>query len=338
MVKRMLPMIKRFIPFTLLLFILLGVNHSTPGLQNEIRIDEHISANDIDIFFINDFDFDDASADPLIFQYTISSSSYPQEVVIELKLIATIPKLGWNDERLLFLRTRPFTLKAPIRIDNRHLDRNTEEYFYNNGDVVDFEVASFERMEGSIRDDFMVATLMSGEELPAGKYAFTLLAIPQDPDVNVIYSYDNPKVFEILNSSAPVLVSPGGPPEDRITISTRYPIFEWDSDGCKYGIRVSEFNPTKHQTPEDALADIASLPPDAGSNVYYAGDEGKGLEGTTFLYPMTIGKKLEWGKTYVWSVIRICVTTSGPGGRHSDIFAFTVEDKRDNGGFFSCGD
>jgi len=177
-------MIKRFIPFNFLLFILLGVNHSTPALQNEIFMTEMISATNIDIFNLNDFDLDDASSNPLIFQYRISSSSYPQDIEIELELIATIPKLGWNDERLLFLRTRLFTLNAPIRIDNRHLDRNTEAYIDDNGNVVDIEVASFERMEGSIRDDFMVATLMSGEELPAGKYAFTLLAIPQDPDIS----------------------------------------------------------------------------------------------------------------------------------------------------------
>jgi len=335
--KRMLLMIKRFTPFTFLLFILLGVNHSIPALQNEIRLDLILSPENIDIFNLNDFDLDDASSNPLIFQYRISSSSYPQDIEIELEMMATVAKLDWNDKRILFLRTLPFTLNAPIAISNRVLDTSLSGIIDEGGNDVDIREASFERMDGSIRDDFMVATLMSGGELPAGKYAFTLLAIPQDPEVNVIYSYDNPMVIEILNSSSPVLVSPGGPPEERFTISTRYPIFEWDSEGCEYFIRVSEYNRSKHETPEDALVDVSNLPfPDNG--FYFGGVDGEGLEGTTFIYPMTIGKQLEWGKTYVWSVKKVCETTAGPEEFDSDIFAFTVKDERDNGGFFSCGD
>jgi len=337
MVNTMRPNIRKYFLTTLLILILLSANHSTPGLQNEIRLDLLVSPDSIDIFFINDFDFDDASSNPQILKYRISSSTYPQTMKIEMGVNATIPKLDWNNNQILFLSTRPFVLNAPISISIREIDRGTEEYIDEIGNAVRIEVESFERMEGIMRDNFALATLMSGGELPAGIYAINVLVRAVASEVSVIYGFDNPIRLDAHNSIAPVLVSPGGPPEDMITTSTRYPVFEWVSEGCKYGIRVSEYNKTKHETLEDALSDVSNLPfPDNGG--YFMGENGEGLEGTTYNYQTTIAKELDWGKTYVWAVINGCQSTSGTDVIASEIFAFTVVDERDDGGFFSCSD
>ena len=293
--------------------------------QVTVRVDEQISPDNIVIFYVGDFDLKDASSNPLIFQYRVSADAYPVEVVMRLKMEATVPVLDLSNEQILFALTDPFTLTAPITISNRVIDESTEEIIDEAGNPVDFSVDETEQLDSKTQDELVDAVTKSGK-LPAGVYTFELLVTSTDPnDPPTIYTFENPKIIEISNPTTLDLIAPGGSISEELEIFTLFPIFQWESQGCEYFIRLSEYDPSVHSSVEEALNDVSNLPfPDDGG--YFGGDDGEGLESTTLQYPLTGAKELEYGKSYAWSVRKICETTSGPEERDSDIYVFRVAD------------
>ncbi|MCH8928760.1 MAG: hypothetical protein IIB39_08615 [Candidatus Marinimicrobia bacterium] len=291
--------------------------------QVTVRVDEQISPDNIVIFYVGDFDLKDASSNPLIFQYRISADAYPVEVVMRLQMNATVPSLSLSNEQILFALTDPFTITAPITISNRVIDESTEEIIDEAGNVVNFSVARTEQLDAGTQDELVDAVTRSGK-LPAGVYTFELLVTSTDAsDPSTIYSFENPKIIEISNPTTLDLIAPGGSLSEELEIFTLFPIFQWESQGCEYFIRLSEYDPTVHSSVEEALNDISNLPfPDDGG--YFGGDDGEGLQSTTLQYPLTGAKELEYGKYYAWSVRKICETTAGPEIRNSDIYVFRV--------------
>ena len=293
--------------------------------QGTVIVNEILSPDNIVIFYVGDFDFDDAKGSPRIFEYELSATQYPQTVKITFAMNATVPSLGLNNTELLFAETDEFTFQAPIRISNRQMDRNTDEIRDINNVPVPFNVP-IRRDIGNVdpekKDDLIKAVTRSGK-LPAGTYVFKFLV-----QSSTASSVDNPfeiKIMEISNPTTLELVGPGSFLEDEVEIFTLFPIFQWESVGCEYFIRVSEYDPAVHSSVEEALNDVASLPfPDDGS--YFGGDDGEGLQSTSLQYPLSGAKLLEYGKTYVWSVKKVCVTTAGDEELNSSIFAFKIPD------------
>ena len=313
--------------FFKIIFILISLFlFSVPNSYGQVtvRVDEQVSPDNIVIFYIGDFDFTNASSNPLIFQYRISADD-TVEVVMQLRMSATVPGLGLTNEQILFALTNPFTITAPITISNRDIDENTSEIFDEAGNSVDFSVDRIEQLDSDTQKNLRDQVTQSGK-LPAGLYTFELLVTSTDAsDPPTIYSFENPKIIDISNPTTLDLVGPGGYLSEEFKIFTLFPIFQWESQGCKYGIRVSEYDPAIHSSVEEALNDVSNLPfPDDGS--YFAGDGGEGLLSTTLQYPLTGAKLLEEGKTYVWSVKKTCVTTGGDEERNSDIYAFKIAD------------
>ena len=291
--------------------------------QVTVRVDEQISPNTIVIFYVGDFDLTDASSNPLIFQYRVSADTYPVEVIMQLRMNATVPTLNLTNEQILFALTEPFTITAPITLSNRVIDESTEEIIDEAGNPVDFSVDRTEQLDRSTQDELVEAVTQSGK-LPAGVYTFELLVTSTDAsDPPTLYSFENPKILEISNPTTLDLIAPGGSISEELEIFTLFPIFQWESQGCEYFIRLSEYDPTVHSSIEEALNDISNLPfPDDGG--YFGGDDGEGLQSTTLQYPLTGAKELEYGKSYAWSVRKICETTAGPEERNSDIYVFKV--------------
>ena len=109
--------------------------------QGTITVREDIGPDEIVIFYLTDFDFNDASNSPLIFQYTLTADVFPQpDVVMELQMTASVPSLGLNNEQIIYAKTEPFTLNAGITISNRDIDLNIEEIYDLNGNAVSFGV------------------------------------------------------------------------------------------------------------------------------------------------------------------------------------------------------
>ena len=311
--------------FTLLSFT--GVNAQT----NQVEVLEIISPDDIVIFYVGDFNFIDASVDPIIFQYRISElSGNPAEVDMEFKMTATVPSLGLNNEILYHVRSLPDEpLKwdgHPLTITNRIIDKNTRDRGFINDDFghrVNFGTETLAEISDASQKDLQEEVLKVGK-LPAGKYTFFLNISSRDANTEVL-SYEKTKIIDITTPTSLDLVGPGGFLSEEFEIFTLFPIFQWESQGCEYGIRVSEYDPAVHSSVEEALNDVSNLPfPDDGS--YFAGDDGEGLESTTLQFPLTGAKLLEYGKTYVWSVKKTCITTAGGEERNSDIYAFKIAD------------
>ena len=293
--------------------------------QGTVKVDELKSPEDIVIFYVTDFDLDDASGNPRIFEYQLSASSYPQTVKIIFAMNATVPTLGLNNTELLYAETEEFEFFAPIRISNQQIDRNTDEIRDINNAPVPFNVPTV-RDIGDVdpaKKDALIDAVEKSGKLPSGAYVFSFLV-----QSSTASSVDNPfesKVIEIINPTTLDLVGPGSFLEDEVEIFTLFPIFQWESVGCEYFIRVSEYDPAVHSSVEEALNDVASLPfPDDGS--YFGGDGGGGLQSTSLQYPLSGAKLLEYGKTYVWSVKRVCVTTAADEELNSSIFAFKIPD------------
>ncbi|MCH7619606.1 MAG: hypothetical protein IH880_07550 [Candidatus Marinimicrobia bacterium] len=291
--------------------------------QGTVIVNEILSPDNIVIFYVGDFDFNDAKGSPRIFEYELSATQFPQTVKITFAMNATVPSLGLNNTELLFAETDEFTFLAPIRISNRQMDRNTDEIRDINNDPVIFGVPTVKDIgdvDPDLKDKLIKDVTESGK-LPAGTYVFTFLV-----ESSTASSVNNPfeiKIMEISNPTTLDLVSPGSYLEDEVEVFTLFPIFQWESTGCEYFIRVSEYDAAVHSSVEEALNDVSNLPfPDDGG--YYGGDDGEGLQSTSLQYPLSGAKLLEFGKTYVWSVKKVCVTTAGDEERNSDIFAFKI--------------
>jgi len=308
-----------FILFSLFLF-------SVPLMgQGTLRVNEILSPESIVIFYIGDFDFDNAEGSVRIFEYELSAIEYPQTVKITFAMNATVPSLGLNNTEILFAETDEFTIHAAIRISNRQLDRNTDKIKDINNDTVPFhvlETRDIGDVDPAKKDELIDAVTKSGK-LPAGAYVFSFLV-----ESTTASNVDNPfesRIIEITNPTTLDLIAPGGALSEELEIFTLFPIFQWESQGCEYFIRLSEYNPAVHSSVEEALNDISNLPfPDDGG--YFGGDDGEGLQSTTLQYPLTGAKELEYGKSYAWSVRKVCETTAGPEERDSDIYVFRVAD------------
>ena len=301
---------------------ILVLNSSVSSGQT-IIVNELVSPDAIKIFYIGDFSFDDASNNPIIFQYRIAADQYPQEVKMQLTMNATVPTLGLLNEEILYAETNAFTITNPITISNRVIDTKTEEIYDEAGVRVPFSVPITREPDADTQKSLIDAVTRAGK-LPSGVYTFSLEIISLS-GATVNYNFENPKIMEILNPVSLELVGPGSFLEDDVEIFTLFPIFQWESVGCEYFIRVSEYDPAIHFSVEEALNDVASLPfPDDGS--YFGGDDGLGLQSTSLQYPLSGAKLLEYGKTYVWSIKKVCVTTAGDEEINSSIFAFKIPD------------
>ena len=306
------------------LWVMVGIlilSISSVSGQNTIRVTELVSPDAIVIFYVGDFNFTNAAANPLIFKYRLSADVYPVKMKIIFGMTATVPSLGLNNDEIFFAETDSFEIFNPVIISNREIDENTSAITDITGESVSFDVIETRQLEGDLQDELIETVTQSGK-LPAGKYILFFKVSSNSADVDNDFE---DKIIDITNPTTLDLVGPGGYLSDEVEIFTLFPIFQWESQGCEYSIRVSEYDPAVHSSVEEALNDLSNLPfPDDGT--YFAGDDGDGLESTTLQYPLSGAKQLEYGKTYVWSVKKTCVTTAGDEELNSDIYAFKIAD------------
>ena len=137
-----------------------------------------------------------------------------------------------------------------------------------------------------------------------------------DTFVREIEIYE-PTFLELLSPGFETLSDAGDSP-----VFTSYPVFTWNTDmcsACSYGIRVAEFDQSKHSSFVDALNDISSLPSDQSIDFYSIPSNA-----VVFQYPSIGGFSLEAGEYYVWQLKRSYGTTVGSKEDFSDIFIFEV--------------
>ncbi len=274
-----------------------------------------------DIIYLTDFDFENGQNNPLIFGYRISvdDESYPvEDVTVAFAMTANVPSLGLNNE-LLFNAQVSMTLQAPIYITNRDLDRNIESSGVNDeaGNQITFDHFTLDMIDTEEADN-LINTIMTLGAMPSGNYSFSLMVSAPG------YSF-SPEGFEPNKQIS--IVTPANidlifPPQWHEFIGDTNPVFEWTSSGCDdYYIRISEYNPILHSSPEDALQSDAVYPyPDDGTFKSVGSD-------SQLNYSNATGKRqLEVGKTYAWQVKKVCSTTGNDQEFYSEIYGFTISE------------
>lgn len=305
---------KKLLYLTLTLFMA-GISHG----QN-IVVTAQPDLADWDIIYLTDFDFENGQNNPLIFGYRISvdDDSYPVENVhLTLSMIATIPSLGLNNE-LLFNAEVTMTLLAPIYITNRDLDRNVESrgVFDEANNQINFDHFTLDMIDQEEADN-LINTIMTLGSMPSGNYSFSLV-VDAPGYAFMPIGFEPNKQISIV---APANIDLIFPSLGYEFVSDTYPVFEWSSTGCEdYYIRICEYNPIQHSSPEDAMQSEASYPyPDNGSFVSVGSNN-------QLDYSTVNGRPLEVGKAYAWQVKKVCATTGNDQEFYSEIYGFTISE------------
>jgi len=271
-----------------------------------------------DIIYLTDFDFENGQNNPLIFGYRLSSAdgTYPvEDLTITLTMTANVPSLGLSNT-LLFNADVTMTLLAPLYISNRDLDRSVSDRGINDegGNQISFDRTVFETIDPDEATS-LINTIMTQGSMPAGNYSFTLNVTAPGYSVDYIGFQPNKQI----NIVAPANIDLIFPSLGYEFISVTYPVFEWSSTGCDdYYIRICEYNPSQHSSPEDALQSEASYPyPDNGGFVSVG-------SASQLDYSSVNGRPLEVGKAYSWQIKKVCNTTGANQEFYSEIYGFTI--------------
>ena len=123
------------------------------------------------------------------------------------------------------------------------------------------------------------------------------------------------------------LESPGGALADTSfnVVYTSYPVFNWSKGSCRNCetyIRVAEFKVGYHSSTEEAIRDERMLPFNQ-SDLWMRLDDV-----STYQYPISGARNLEYGKIYVWQIKTRRPTTSGMKDEVSSIYSFKIANKK----------
>jgi len=330
-----------FIYGLLIIPLIIGITSLQAGFL-ELRTNYFYN---FETYFISDFDFDEGSNNPDIFSYTLSYTEAtegegPIEIKIEFQMIANIPSLGLDNDRVFYIKTDPFEFLGEITLTSRDIDLNIDNIYYTGGPNIGepVDLGGVEESEFISEDMFnnIQQVVMSSGKLPAGTYLFDFSIL----NVSDAVLKNQKQVIEISNPSTLDLIAPGGTMGEENEIYTLYPQFQWESEAlmwnsdycphCGYAIRVSEYDPTRHSSLDEAINDQSNLPfPDDGGYYTIAGNL---VHAPTnlyqaqnyFQYPSTDAAPLEQGKQYVWQITKIYPTTSGSQTQESDIYIFSI--------------
>lgn len=290
------------------------------GLGQSIVVSAQPDLAEWDIIYLTDFDFENGQNNPLIFGYRISASDdvYPVENVnLSLSMTANVPSLGLNNE-MLFNAQVSMTLQAPIYITNRDLDRNVESrgiYDEANNKII-FDTFSLDMIDQTEAES-LINTIMTLGSMPSGNYSFNLSV--DAPGYSFLPDGFEPN--KQISITAPANIDLIFPSLGYEFVSDTYPVFEWNSTGCEdYYIRICEYNPIQHSSPEDAMQSEASFPyPDDGSFAPLGSNN-------QLDYSSVNGRPLEVGKAYAWQVKKVCSTTGNDQEFYSEIYGFTISE------------
>ena len=77
-------------------------------------------------YYLNSFDLGTGATNVQIFRYQLSSDQYPVDVKIRFRTSMLSPALGINNEQTIIeIQTNPFSLQAPLILDNRDISSET---------------------------------------------------------------------------------------------------------------------------------------------------------------------------------------------------------------------
>ena len=272
-------------------------------------------------YYINSFDIATGATNTQIFRYQLTSDQYPVDIKIRFRTSILSPQLGIvNEMTVIEVVTNPFTLLAPLIVDNR--DISAESTIIYDMDTPPNAIQSGGQVIDSIdptQADAILQSILATGQLADGEYSFEVEILSDDDQILVS---DN-KTILVQSPVSVVLESPGGSLSDTLdhNIYSTFPIFQWFSqpcNGCNMFIRVAQFNPEIHSSEEEAIEDQRVLPFDQSEEWYPVGNV------NSYQYPPSDAYPLEDGKIYCWQVMMTLPTTSGLEQMISSIFSFMI--------------
>ena len=298
-------------------FVLLSLNSRTYG-QN-ITLTGNIF--EYATYYINSFDLSTGATNVQIFRYQLTSDEFPVDIKINFRSSMISPTLGINsDQTIIEIQTNTFTLNAPMLLDNRDISSETTVIYdqANPPNTIELSGRVIESLD-PMQAEAILQSVMTTGKIADGEYTFSIQVLS---DNDQILASDS-KTINIQSPVSITLESPAGALSDTLenTIYTNFPIFQWFSqpcNGCESYIRISRFNSSQHNSPEDAIEDQRVLPFDQSEDWSLLNAP------NSFQYPLTGAYPLEPGNVYCWQVMIKLPTTSGTEEMVSNISAFKI--------------
>lgn len=275
--------------------------------------------NTLEVFFLKDFDINSpATSRPIFFVDLINDAQ-------ARKIILCVIVQSDNHGELSRGETIPFSLKASERltISSSQLFSNSGPYRFNNFSIADDAV-----------DDLLENILATGK-LPTDIYTFETIV----KDIINRTTLDNDSFeIRISNPTTLDLIGPGSPASGRIDDCamgfSNLPQFRWASNMTRFRFIMAEWKPG--EDPESALnqeprftrifllqntrnTNLREIGKDLGFN-----DRVEVIPSTAFTYPSAANLVLRPGKTYVWRVIGLVSTSSGPTSVANEVYCFRI--------------
>ena len=313
----MIKSLNKFKYMLLYCSILVGFNNQ--GYSQNITLTGNIF--EYATYYINSFDLSTGATNVQIFRYQLTSDEFPTDIKINFRASMISPTLGINsDQTIIEIQTNTFTLNAPMLLDNRDISSETTVIYdqANPPNTIELSGQVIESLD-PMQADAILQSVMTTGKIADGEYTFSIQVLSDNDQVLASDS----KTINIQSPVSITLESPAGSLADTLdnTIYTNFPIFQWFSqpcNGCKSYIRISHFNPSQHNSPEDAIEDQRVLPFDQSEDWSLLDAP------NSFQYPLTGAYPLEPGNVYCWQVMIKMPTTSGFEEMLSNISVFKI--------------
>jgi len=276
-------------------------------------------------YYLSNFNVNTGESDVPLFRYRIHSDSYPIYTKIWFRASLLSPSVGLdNRETLTEIESNVFQMMDDIIIDNRNFSSNTSSLLdeANPPNIVNVMIRTLDSINPSNFESVTSAIMASGK-LPDGEYRFELKLYSGLSEFDVLLTSQDSKSIIVESPSGINLESPGGVLSDTLfnSIYTTYPVFNWNKgncNNCNTYIRLAEFKKEYHSSLGEALRDERMLPFNQADQWYKLSDI------STFQYPTSDARPLEYGKIYVWQVKAEISTTNGYEDELSSIYAFKI--------------
>ncbi|MFH1852863.1 MAG: hypothetical protein ABIA75_11015 [Candidatus Neomarinimicrobiota bacterium] len=277
-------------------------------------------------YYISGFDIQAGASNFQFFQYTLQSNIYPADAKIEFTMAVRSPALGLNSaEELMRLESNRFRMPShPIRLDNRDLSANTS-FLYDQASPPNAIPIQVTTTLDATKFDALISSVLTSGKIVDGEYRFNIKIRSGNPGGSLSSIYEISKSITVRTPTSIQLQSPGGALADTAQnlVYTTYPLFMWNSgicSGCEFFIRIAEFNPEIHSSPNEAIEDETMVPLSQSQPWAAIG------AGTSYQYPPTGARPLQPDRIYVWQVRKTFQTTSGTNEILSSIYCFKIGD------------
>ena len=276
-------------------------------------------------YYMSNFDVSTGESDVPFFRYRIYSDTYPVYTKIWFRASVLSPALDIDSRTTLTeIESSVFQMKADIILDNRNFSANTSNLIdeANPPNVVPTTIRTIESINPS-EFEYLISAVMTTGKLADGEYRFELKIFSGTSSSNVVLTDQDSKTIIVESTTGVNLESPGGMLADTSfnMVYTTYPVFNWNKGNCRNCetyIRVAEFKVGYHSSLEEALRDERMVPFNQSENWLQL------MDVSTYQYPTSDARPLEYGKTYVWQIKTGVPTTSGREEEVSDIYAFKI--------------